>query len=33
MLRVGIRSFRKQLKHVTHQPVPKPSQEQDEQQV
>jgi len=33
MSRIYITSLNKQLKHVTHQPVPKPAQEQDEYQV
>jgi hypothetical protein len=33
MPRVVIRSFRKQLKHITHQPILKSTQKQNEQQV
>jgi hypothetical protein len=33
MSRILTRSFRKQLEKITHQPIPKLTQEQDEQQV
>jgi hypothetical protein len=33
MSRIVTRSFRKQLKHVRHQPIQEHAQEQDEQQV